>query len=379
MRSLSLKLTLLFVAIALVAVGVIALWVNNSMQTEFGRYYQEIQSRNSSELPQQGTGPGMHGGLGMRFMMGAAEQTFLGAFRDSLILATTTAILLAVVLGLLLSRLITGPLRRLTLSAKGITAGDFSQRVIPKSRDEVGQLATAFNTMGEELQRKEQSRRQLLADITHELRTPLSIIQGNLEAWLDGVISPTPEQIASVHDESVLLSRLVTDLRDLSLAEAGQLKLHRTSHDLAELINTELSGISSRAQEKGISISTEVPANLPLVLIDPDRIRQVLHNLIGNALRYTPPDGTIKISAQPGPSEWITVSVADTGTGIHPEDLPHIFNHFYKADRSRHRSGGGSGLGLAIVKQLVEAHGGKVWVESQPDKGSTFHFTLPAD
>jgi len=268
-------------------------------------------------------------------------------------------------------------MRQLTLAARKVAIGDFSQRVSQKTDDEIGEVSAAFNTMAEQLEKKEKSKRQLLADIAHELRNPLSIIQGNLEAWLDGVLTPAPDQIASVYDEIVLLSRLITDLRDLSLAEAGQLKLSQSATELGEFIFAEITSVQNRCQEKQVSISAELPTGLPLVFIDRDRIRQVLHNLIDNALRYTPAGGIIKIGATYTTPGWVTVSVADSGGGIVPEDLPCVFDHFYKADRSRHRGHGGAGIGLAMVKQLVELHGGKVWVESQKGKGSTFFFTLP--
>ena len=368
MRRLSVKLTLLFVAIALVAVGVVGFWVNSSVQSEFSAYYQQV--------PRIGVGPGIRGGPGI--MMGVLEQAFLNAFRNSLWLAALMAILVAVVLGLVFSRIVASPIKQLTLSAKSVANGDFSQRVQQKSRDEVGELSSAFNSMAEQLEKKEQNRRQLLADIAHELRTPLSIIQGNLEAWLDGVITPTPEHIATAYDEAILLSRLITDLRDLSLAESGHLKLSQSATSVGSLISAEVSSIETRTKEKQIVVSSEIPSTLPRVFVDSDRIRQVLHNLIDNALRYTPTGGRINIEAHSGSSGWVTVRVSDSGSGISPEDLPHIFNHFYKADKSRQRGYGGSGIGLAIVKQLVETHGGKVWVESEVGKGSAFSFSLPA-
>lgn len=376
LRKLSVKLSLLFVGIALVSVGVIALWVNNSVESEFWCYCQECYQE--QVLPgsiQPGTGTG--GQVGMPYRMGEAEQAFLSGVRNSLWLAGLVAILVGVALGFLFSWLITGPMRQLTLGARKVAAGDFSYRVLQKTDDEIGEVSDAFNTMAEQLEKKEKSRRQFLADIAHELRNPLSIVQGNLEAWLDGVITPAPEQVASVYDETVLLSRLVTDLRDLSLAEAGQLKLSRNATELGEFISAQIAGVRSRCQEKRISISADIPDELPLVLIDKDRIRQVLHNLIDNALRYTRSGGNIKISASAKTPGLVTVSVSDSGSGIAADDLPNVFDHFYKADRSRQRGHGGAGIGLAMVKRLVELHGGAVWVGSKKGKGSTFFFTLP--
>lgn len=368
MRRLWVKLTLLFVVIALVAVGVVGFWVNSAVQNEFNSYYQQ--------LPRVGQGPGGLGGPGR--IMGILEQSFLNAFKDSLWLAALVAILVAVALALVFSRLVTSPVNQLKRSAESIANGDFSKRVQQKSRDEIGDLSLTFNRMAEQLEKKEQNRRQLIADIVHELRTPLSIVQGNLEAWLDGVIAPTQEHIARVNDEVILLARLIIDLRDLSLAEAGQLKLSQSAASLDNIVNTEIFSIEVYAKEKQIVICSELSSSLPQVYVDRDRLRQILHNLLDNALRYTPVGGTIKIEASSSSPGWVTMCISDTGSGISPEDLPYVFNHFYKADKSRHRGYGGSGIGLAIVKQLVEAHGGKVLVESEVGKGSAFYFTLPA-
>jgi signal transduction histidine kinase len=380
MRSLSVKLTLLFVGIALISVGVIAFWVGNTVQTEFNCYCQKNaagQALPNSTCPGMGSGLEIRSSYGTMSPLGTAEQAFLDAVHSSLWLAVLATILIAVALAILFSQLIAKPMRQLATAAGKIAAGDLSQRISKVSNDEVGEVSAAFNTMAEQLEKKEKSRRQLLADIAHELRNPLSVVQGNLEAWLDGVIEPNPEQVASVYDETVLLSRLITDLRDLSLAEAGQLKLHQSSVNLNELITAEVSKIENRCKEKKVSVHVEFPANLPLAFVDSDRIRQVLHNLLDNALHHTPIDGTIKITASAGPPSWITMRASDTGTGIDPKDLPYIFDHFYKADRSRQRGYSGAGIGLAIVKQLIEAHGGKVWVESEVEKGSSFYFTLP--
>ncbi len=378
MRSLSFKLTLLFVGIALLSIGIIALWMNNTVQREFDCLCQQIAQRQyTPESPYACIVAEGNAGYVMMTPTGAEEQAFIGAFNNTLMLAILVAVLIAIILAILISRIITKPMRQLATAAEKIASGDLSQRIENVSKDEIGEMSASFNTMAEQLEKKEKSRRQLTADIAHELRNPLSIIQGNLEAWLDGVIKPKPDQIASVYDETVLLSRLITDLKDLSMAEAGQLKLHQSPLDISEIIKSEASNIKNRCLEKKVSLSTELLHGLPLAFVDNDRIRQVLHNLLDNALRHTPTGGTIKITASTDSSRWITIRVSDSGSGIHPEDLPHVFDHFYKADRSRQRGYSGAGIGLAIVRQLVEAHGGKVWVESQLGKGSSFYFTLP--
>jgi signal transduction histidine kinase len=377
LNRLSVKLSLLFVGIALVSVGVIALWVNRSVETEFMCYCQETCQEPAPGSTQGLTVPGFENNSTGTLYIGEAERTFLDSVRNSLWLAALVAILTGVALGFFFSRLISGPMRQLALAARKVANGDFSPRVTTNTDDEIGEVSVAFNTMAEQLEAKEKSRRQLLADIAHELRNPLSIIQGNLEAWLDDVITPTSDQVASVYDETVLLSRLITDLRDLSLAEAGQLKLDQKATELGEFIFAEIAGVQTRCREKQISISADLPSGLPLVLIDKDRIRQVLHNLVDNALRYTPPGGKIKIGADFANPGWLTLSVSDTGAGIPAKDLPHVFDHFYKADRSRHRGHGGAGIGLAMVKRVVELHSGEVWVKSRKGKGTTFYFTLP--
>jgi signal transduction histidine kinase len=378
LNKLSVKLSLLFIGIALVSVGVISLWVNSSVQTEFCSYCQKsLQGQTIPDNTSTIMMPGFNANPGAPYYMGEAEQAFLNGVRNSLWLAALVAILTGVALGFFFGRLISGPMKQLTLAARKVATGDFSPRVSTKTDDEIGEVSVAFNTMAEQLETKEKSRRQLLADIAHELRNPLSIIQGNLEAWLDGVITPSPDQVASVYDETVLLARLVTDLRDLSLAEAGQLKLYQNPTELGEFIFAEIASVQTRCQEKQISITAELPKGLPLVLIDKDRIRQVLHNLVDNALRYTSEGGSIEISAAYDKPRWVTVSVSDTGAGITRRDLPHVFDHFYKADRSRQRGHGGAGIGLAMVKLVVELHGGTVWVKTHKGKGTTFYFTLP--
>jgi two-component system OmpR family sensor kinase/two-component system sensor histidine kinase BaeS len=300
---------------------------------------------------------------------------------------------LALALGLLLFRQIVAPVRAVTLAAQRIAAGQLDQRVPVTSRDEIGQLASAFNQMADVLAQDRQLRRNMIADIAHELRTPLSIIQGNLEAMLDGVLPTTAQELASLHDETALLARLVADLRLLSLAEAGQLKLERAETDLGELVSKVVERMRPQAEAGGVDLATDVAPGLPPVDADADRISQVIGNLVSNALRYTPARGRVAVrafalettadgrrrtaAAAVSGRRSAVVEVADTGIGITPEDLPHVFDRFYRADKSRTRASGGSGIGLAIVKQLVEAHGGRAWAESEPGKGSRFSFTLP--
>lgn len=316
-------------------------------------------------------------------------DSFLKSLNASTWLAGLAAAAMALVVGSLLFRQIVAPVKAVTVAARRIAAGELNQRIPVTSRDEVGQLAGAFNQMADALNHDRQLRQNMIADIAHELRTPLSVIQGNLEAMLDGVLPANPQEIASLHDETTLLSRLVADLRLLSLAEAGQLKLERAETDLGDLIRRTTDAMRPQADAAAIRLEADLPPNLPRISLDADRISQVIRNLVANALRHTPAGGSVSVRAfsnqqasQNKPA--VVVEVTDTGSGIAPEDLPFVFERFYRADKSRSRASGGSGIGLAIVKQLVEAHGGRVWVESpvfvpaegtQP--GTRFSFTLP--
>ena len=287
---------------------------------------------------------------------------FLTSVNQSLILSVAFASVIALLIGAILFIQITAPVRQLNKAASGIANGDLSQRVAIRSHDELGELSQTFNQMAESLDRNETQRQHLMADIAHELRTPITVIQANLEAMLDEVLPLNAEQVAALYDETLLLNRLVADLRLLSQAEAGALKLERHETDLVALIHRVIEKIKVQAQQKDINLEIETSENLSRISIDADRITQVLNNLIGNALRYTPLNGKIIVSAvkSTGSAGTIQISVTDTGSGIDPEALPFVFDRFYRADQSRARNSGGSGLGLAIVKQLVEAHGGKV-------------------
>lgn len=376
MRSLSLKLSLLFTLVALIAALVVAVWVGTTARTEFDTYCSQTCPPNCDMDSQQGQG-GAGGGNQMA-AVGTLEQAYIDALQSALWTAALVAGLVAVALAIVFSRVITGPVNTIRASAQRIRDGDLSQRVPPGPKDEIGELASAFNSMAEQLEKNETGRKQLLADVVHELRTPLSIIQGNLEAWQDGVVAPSPEAIAPVHEEAVMLSRLITDLRDLSLAEAGQLSLSRESSDISALARSVVAAYRERVGSHNIDLTVDIPeASLPPVDVDPGRIRQVLRNLLDNAIRHTPQGGAIALTAGADTHGFVRVEVSDTGSGIAAGDLPHVFEHFYKVDPARERSRSGSGIGLAIVKQLVEAHGGSVAVQSELGKGSVFSFTLP--
>ncbi len=275
-------------------------------------------------------------------------------------------------------RNIGSPLADVMAAADAVSSGDLQVRLQENMPGELGRLAQSFNRMTTELERAEQQRRNLTADVAHELRTPLHVIQGNLEGILDGVYEPTPEQISSTLEETRLLARLVDDLQTLSLAEAGQLPLHPVECSVSDLLADTATSFSGQSASQGVDLEVDLPVeaqNLD-VFADPDRLAQVLGNLVSNALRYTPQGGKITLGAQPIP-EGVRLRVTDTGSGIPPGDLPYIFDRFWRADRSRARTAGaGSGLGLAIAKQIVRAHGGTITAESKPGQGTTFLIDL---
>ncbi len=325
--------------------------------------------------------------------MMAPQQHFLDQINQILLQAGLIAAGLSALLGLLIARGLTTPLDRLATAARRIAHGDLEQRVAVGGSTELAALGESFNAMAANLQQAEQARRTMVADIAHELRTPLSVIQGNLQAILDGVYPLERDEIAVIHAETILLSRLVSDLRDLAQIEAGQLSLTLQSVALGPLLEQVQAAFGEQAAAKQITLQTWVPKDLPVLCADTERVQQILRNLISNALRHTPAGGTIRVqatqmppdfrpigvihSAKPGLLPAVVVSVCDSGSGIIESDLPHVFERFWRADPSRSRERGGSGLGLAIAAQLVEAQGGQIGVASTPGQGSHFWFTLP--
>lgn len=315
-------------------------------------------------------------------VMGPLEKTFLASVHKSLIWVGIVIIAIGLAASYALARSITVPLRNLSRAAEQLEQGNLGQTVMIGTSDEVGHLAIIFNRMSETLATNTKLRRQLLANIAHELRTPLAVIQGHLEGMVDGVIEPSKEQLISLHDEAVRLNRLITDLRDLSLAEVRQLALERQPSDINHLITRTVMMLKPLADEKETEVSYTLAENLPAALVDSDRMSQVFYNILVNAIRYSPCKGHVQVTTalvnyQDKP--WMKIAVEDNGPGIAPEDLPYVFDHFYRGDKSRDRKSGGSGIGLAIVKQLVESHGGQVKVESALGLGSVFYVFLPVE
>ena len=278
--------------------------------------------------------------------------------------------------GVVVSRILSAPITKLADAAHHIGKGELSTRVKLDGSQELVELAQAFNTMAAGLQNAETLRRNLMADVSHELRTPLTVLEGNLRAALDHVYELDEEAIAQLYVQTHHLIRLVNDLRELSLAEARQLPLDKQPTDLAQLVVETLAVFEPLAEEKQIKLTAALAPKLPAVVVDASRIRQVLHNLVANALRHTGAGGAITIGGQ-NTSNQVRLIVQDTGEGIEPQQIEHVFDRFYRTDRSRSRETGGSGLGLAIVKAIVEAHGGSVQAMSEGlGKGSAFWVNL---
>lgn len=290
------------------------------------------------------------------------------------VVAGGVALFLALVLGYQLVR----PVNDLIQAAGNLARGDLSQRVMVRGNDEMATLGKTFNQMAAELEQSEASRRAMTADIAHELRNPLAVQRAHLEALQDGIYPATPENLAPILEQNLLLTRLVDDLRTLALADAGQLQLERRPVDLEELLKRVAAQFSPQAEAGGILIDLSSGGSCPPALVDPGRIEQVFGNLLSNALRYTPPGGTIAISLECKPGA-ARISIHDSGPGIPEQALPHVFDRFYRADRSRSRAGGGSGLGLAIARQLVQAHGGSLVAANHPQGGAVFTLELPLE
>lgn len=305
--------------------------------------------------------------------LGRSEQAFLDRINQGLLGAAALALLVGVIVGAVLARTLAAPLGQVATAAEALAAGDLTQRAPEQGTLETRELARAFNQMAGNLEQAEQLRRNLLADVAHELRTPLTVIQGNLQALLDGVYPLERGEIATIYDETRLLSRLVADLRELAQAEAGQLPLALRPTDVVEVLTQTVDSLAGFAQENGINLQLDAPATLPLVQADPDRLAQVLRNLLTNALRYSGAGGWVRVRAD-AQADCVRVQVADNGPGIPPHELATVFDRFWRGDRARSRDTGGSGLGLAITRQLVEAQGGEIGVTS--DQGAIFWFTL---
>ncbi len=305
------------------------------------------------------------------------EEQYVARTNQALRYAALGAAAVALVLGALLARTLTSPLHELTTAIHAMAQGELEQEVPVRSQDELGELATAFNQMSSDLARANALRRQMTADIAHDLRTPLTVITGYLESLRDGVLKPSPARFDAMYGEAQHLQRLVEDLRTLSLADAGELPLNRRPTSPRALLEELAAAYEHRAAQTGVTLQIRANHYVPPIQVDPDRMKQVLSNLVNNALRYTPAGGQIFLSAVQR-DDQILLGVQDSGAGITPEALPHVFERFYRGDPARPEQSGASGLGLAIAKSIVEMHGGRIWAESAPGAGSTFTIALPS-
>ncbi len=329
------------------------------------------------------TGPGLRA-LGHTMTPAAEaamEQLTAEAFRQaeetSLALAVTAAVIAAIVVSVFVSGRIASTVRRMNLAARRIASGRYGERVPIGEPDELGKLAESFNSMAAALESDERRRLELIGNVAHELRTPIANLQGYLEGMVDGVVTPSDEMWNFLLSETGRLKRLVEDLQELSRAEAHQLPLTIRPIDVLRPLETAVARLRPSFEEKGISVEANVPPSLPDVLADEDRVVQVSTNLLTNALRYSPPGGRVAVSGTVTDGEAV-IAVRDTGIGIAPEHMPHLFERFYRVDKARSRAAGGSGIGLTIARSLVEAMGGRMWAESPGlGKGATFIFTLP--
>jgi histidine kinase len=356
--------------LVIIIVGVVVLFIASQfiLPTAFNRHMGGMMI---------GMGMG-RGNPGSGNPMSKLYVDFRASFNESLSYAALAAMIVAGVLSLFFSRSVLAPVQAMSLATQHIADGHYDERVQVKGGDELAQLALRFNQMAENLNQVESMRRRLIGDVSHELRTPLTAIKGSMEGLMDGILPATDETYQQIHAEAERLNRLVNDLQELSRVEAHAYQLDFRSLEVPAIVNSVVKRLAPQIGSKRISLQVELDTDLPQVLADEDRIIQVLTNLLGNALQYTQEGGKVVISAKHIKDE-VQISVRDTGVGIPPEHLAHIFDRFYRVDKSRSRqSGGGSGIGLTIARALVEAHGGSIRAESAGnEKGSVFIFTLP--
>jgi histidine kinase len=372
-RHLSVKLLFSYLVIIVVGSVVLIIATQFSVPTAFNRHMLGMN---------MGSGMGQMMGIGSPGSPGGGReplyQDFRAGFNEALSYAALAAILVAVVVSFVFSRGVVAPLHAIMQASQRIAAGRYDERVQVQGSDELAGLALHFNQMAQKLEEVESMRRRLIGDVSHELRTPLAAIKGSMEGLMDGVLPASPETYQQIYAEADRLNRLVDDLQELSRVESGAYQLDIKPVDLASVLRTVTKRLAPQFDSKRISLDLKLAADLPPILADEDRAVQILTNLMGNALQYTPEGGKVSISASRRDGE-VQIAVQDAGIGIPSEHLPHVFDRFYRVDQSRSRRlGGGSGIGLTIARALVEAQGGRIRVESEGEgKGSTFSFTLP--
>ena len=305
------------------------------------------------------------------------EAAFLQRVNQAILFGALGATVVALLLAIVLARGISRPVRELTVATQAVARGDLGGQVVVRTRDEIGELAASFNKMSADLARSTDLRRQMTADIAHDLRTPLAVIVGYTEALSDGKMAGNTDIYGAMYEEAQHLQHLIDDLRTLSLADAGELRLQRQPYSPRRLLERTAASHQFSAEQQGVSLQVKAGDDLPDIEVDPERMAQVLNNLVSNALRYTPAGGVVILTAETS-ADAVQLHVHDSGVGIPAEELPQVFERFYKGDAARSRNGGESGLGLAIARSLVEAHGGRISVTSRLGEGTTFTISLPA-
>ena len=367
-RHLSLKLFLSYLIIIAVGVVVLATAAELAVPTAFERHMAAMAQMMGGRM------------MGMNVDL---FTNFRSAVTEALFLAGSAAFLAALAVSIFVSRRVVVPVQQMQAASQRIASGHYEERVaVPgeadrEDLDELARLAVSFNQMATKLERTEAMRRDLIGNVAHELRTPLTSIKGYMEGLIDGVLPVEAATFQQVYREADRLERLVRDLQELSRVEAGAFDLNQQATAPSHLVDAVVDRLARQFEEKSVALETDVPAALPLVRADEDRIGQVLLNLVGNALQYTPSGGRVRIRAR-RTDDMIRIAVEDTGIGIPPEHLSHVFERFYRVDKSRSRAGGGSGIGLTIAKHLVAAHGGQIQATSPGlGQGSTFSFTIP--
>lgn len=373
-RRLGWKLFLSYLAVVLVAAAVLVAAMEATLPRAFARHLEAMElamlSAGNSNLAD-------HDHLADDLVI-----NFRTAVTEATLIALTAATLIALALSAWMTRRIVRPVRQIMEASRNIAQGNYSRALSLPDRpladlDEMGQMAHSFNWMAGQLAESDTLRRQLIGDVSHELSTPLTVIKGSMEGLIDGVLPPDAATFQQVQQEAARMQRLVADLQELSRVEAGAYDLHRQPLNLTTLLTDVTDRLRRQFDDKGVNLCLQLPPGLLLAEADGDRIAQVLINLIGNALQYTPTGGGVTVTAVRQPNVF-RISVSDNGEGIAAEHLPHLFTRFYRVDKSRSRASGGSGIGLTIARHLVEAHGGRIWAESDGvGRGSRFIFTLP--
>lgn len=376
--SIVIRLTGLVFILLMLTISILLILVNNQMDNHFSQYLSNMSHMmGNSQMGMGGMSSmgGMHG-----TMHGPAESTYISAVHQSLLWVGLGMIGVSVVVSYFVVREIMRPLSTLTGAVQKVRTGSYGQTVSVERHDEVGVLTESFNEMSEELARNDKMRRQLFANIAHELRTPLAILQGNLEGMIDDIIPTDKKILLSMADETMRMGRLIQDLRDLSLAEVNELTLHKETADINVMLERAAGMLQPLCDEKNLTVRLNLSRDLPSLVIDVDRINQVIYNLLNNAIRYIEKGCAITVSTLPvrvDGKSYAQVQIADTGKGIAPKDLEHIFQYFYRSEQSRNRKSGGSGIGLALAQQFIRSHGGNIWADSTVGKGTTFTFILP--